>query len=92
VVEQADGQPGAFLLAVDDGAPGIDQHTVAVRFPAVFMATALAAANDVALVFDRAGNSISQIPSGQPAAPDPLPQLPAGGVLAIRAVDADSPR
>ena len=55
MVEVGNHQPRPLEFAVENFAPGIDDHAVAVRQTTVFMAPALTNRQQVALVFDGAG-------------------------------------
>jgi hypothetical protein len=55
VVEVGNDDARPLHFAVKDFAPGVDDHAVAVRHPAAFMAPALSDRQQVALVLDGPG-------------------------------------
>ena len=55
VVEVANNDALAFGLAINDLAPRVDQHTIAVRFASVFVLAALRHCQYIALVLNGAG-------------------------------------
>ena len=55
VVEVANNDALAFGLAINDLAPRVDQHTIAVRFASVFVLAALRHGQYIALVLNGAG-------------------------------------
>ena len=65
MIDVADHYPRALGQAIEDFAPRVDQHAVAVGFAAILMPPALRNRQHVALILDGAGTQ-QDLPMGAP--------------------------